>query len=56
LKLQVYNDMRDGKGGVRQGKWVVMGLVESCFGSWRGVTIDNFFRSAELAEELFKNK
>jgi hypothetical protein len=55
LKLHVYTDMTDDKRGVRQGKWVVMGLVESCFGSWRGVTVD-IFSSVGLAEELFTKK
>jgi hypothetical protein len=28
--------------------------VESSFGSWRVVTVDSFFTSAALAEELLK--
>jgi hypothetical protein len=47
--------MTHGKRGVRQGKWVVMGLVESCFGSWRGITSD-VFSSVGLAEELITKK
>jgi hypothetical protein len=31
-----------------------MDIVEPSFGSWRGVTVDNFFMSAALTEELFK--
>jgi len=55
LKLHVYNDMTDGKRGVRQGKCMVMGLAESCFGSGRDVTVD-IFSSVGLAEELFTKK
>jgi hypothetical protein len=47
--------MKDGKRGVRQGTWVVTGLAESCFGSWRGCTVDNIL-SATLAEVLLKKK
>jgi hypothetical protein len=47
--------MTDGKRVVRQGKWVVMGLAESCFCSSRGVTVD-VFSSVGLAEELFTKK
>jgi len=54
LKLHVYTDMTDDKKGVRQGKWVVMALVESRFGSWRGVTVHNFVTSVALAAELFR--
>jgi hypothetical protein len=43
-----------GRREVSQGKWVVMDVVEPCFGSWRGVTVDNFFMSAALAEEFLK--
>ena len=32
-----------------------LGLVESCFGSWRGVTV-NVFSSVGMAEELFAKK
>jgi hypothetical protein len=46
--------MKDGQGGLRQGKWVVMGLAESCFGSWRGGTGDNFFLSVKPVEVLLK--
>ena len=31
-------------------------LVEPCFDSWRGVTVNNFFMSIALAEELFKKR
>jgi hypothetical protein len=55
LKLHVHNDMTDGKRGVRQGKCVVMGLGESCFGSGRDVTVD-ILSSIGLAEELFTKK
>ena len=37
---------------VSQGRRVVMGLVKSCFGAWKGVTVDIFFTSAVLAEEI----
>jgi hypothetical protein len=55
LKLHVYTDKTDGKRGVRQRKWVVMGLVEPCFGSWRGVNVD-VFSSVGMAKELFTKK
>jgi hypothetical protein len=55
LKLHVYTDMTDGKRGVRQGKWVFMGIEQSRFGSWRGVTV-NTFSSVGMAEELFTKK
>jgi hypothetical protein len=31
-------------------------LVELCFDSWRGVTVNNFFMSIALAEELFTKR
>jgi hypothetical protein len=55
LKLHVNTDLTHGKKGVRQGKWVVMGLLESCFGSWRGITV-YVFSTVGLAEELFTKK
>jgi len=39
---------------VIQAKMVIMDIVESSFGPWRGVTVDNIFVLAALAEELFK--
>jgi hypothetical protein len=47
--------MIHGKRGVREGKWVVMGIEESCFGSWRGITAD-VLSSVGLAEELLTKK
>jgi hypothetical protein len=46
--------MTDGKREVIQGNWVVIVLVEPYFDSWRGVTVDKFFTSVALAEEIFK--
>lgn len=43
LKLQVYTGTVGGNREVRQGKRVVMDLVERYCGSWRGVTLDNPF-------------
>jgi hypothetical protein len=54
LKLQVYTGMTCGKREVNEGQQVVMDLLEPYFGSWRGVTDDNFFTSEAMAEELFK--
>jgi len=56
LKLQVYTGTTGGKREVRQGKRVVMDLVERYCGSWRGVTLDDLFTSLALAEELFKKR
>jgi hypothetical protein len=41
-----------GEREVSQGRMVVMGLVKPYFGSLKGVTIDNFFTSATLPEEI----
>jgi hypothetical protein len=54
LKVQVHTDITDSKMKIDQGQQVVMDLVETYFGSWRGVTVDNFLTSGALAEELFK--
>lgn len=53
LKVQVHTDITDSKMKIDQGQQVVMDLVETYFGSWRGVTVDNFLTSEALAEELF---
>jgi len=37
-----------------KGKSVVLDLVEPYFGSWKDVTVNNFYTSVALAEELFK--
>ena len=43
LKLQVHTDATGGNRKVRQGKRVIMDLVERYVGSWRGLTLDNLF-------------
>ena len=39
-----------------QGRRVLMDLVIPYFGSWMGVTVDSFFTSAALAEEIFNKR
>lgn len=56
LNSQVYTGMLHNKREVNQGQRVVLDMVKPYFGSWRGVTTDNFFTSIPLAEELFRNK
>jgi hypothetical protein len=41
-----------GEREVSQGKRVVMGLVKLYFGLWKGVTVDSFFTSTKLVEEM----
>ena len=45
LKLQVYTGVTDGKRDVSPRKQVIMDIDEACFGSWRGVTVTNFYVS-----------
>ncbi|KAG5861173.1 hypothetical protein JTB14_036057 [Gonioctena quinquepunctata] len=56
LTPQVYTGMIDGQREKDQGKRVVLDLIEPHFGTWRGLTTDNFFTSIPLAEQSFRNK
>jgi len=45
------------KAGVRgQGARVVKDLCQHLYGTWRNITMDNFFTQYTLAEELLQNK
>ncbi|KAG5883866.1 hypothetical protein JTB14_034913 [Gonioctena quinquepunctata] len=48
--------MIDGQREKEQGKRVVLDLVGPYFGTWRGITTDNFFTSVPLAAHSFRNK
>lgn len=48
--------MVNGVREVNQGRRVVTDLVNRYYGSWRGVTCDNFFTSIPLATELYANE
>jgi len=39
----VYTGVTDGLKGSQSRKNVVMGLVKTYFGSWKGATVDNLF-------------
>ncbi|KAI4470813.1 piggybac transposable element-derived protein 4 [Holotrichia oblita] len=56
LNLQIYTGMQDRKQDVIEEKRVVTDLIAPYYGSWRGITMDNFFSLIPLADKLYANK
>ena len=56
LNSQVYTGMTNNQTQTNQGQRVVLDMLRPHFGSWRGVTTDNFFTSIPLAQELFDHQ
>jgi hypothetical protein len=54
--LQIYTGMQDGKKETNQGHRVVLDLSKHLQNSGRGITVDNFFTSIPLAQDLLKKK
>ncbi|XP_062705222.1 piggyBac transposable element-derived protein 4-like [Aedes albopictus] len=54
--LQVYCGKTEGKVEKGQGKRVVGDLIKPFTMAWRELTVDNFFTSVELCEELWEKK
>ena len=55
LNVHPYTGKIDGVRETNQGERVVTQLISSYYGTWRGVTVDNFFTSVQLAKKLFEN-
>lgn len=54
--LQVYTGKKGNHPEKKQGERIVKDLIEPMYGTGRGITVDNFFTSAPLAEFLLEKK